>query len=168
MAFIGMLPGDLFPNVIMEMTKPGIKTYAEVRKCTLRLVKVLQHQKRHGRNINLVDAYQQGPPAEGVDDESDQQHNDDDADFEQDLAETYSPRLEPAEQAEEVNALMNRRFRRSGPPRGRSEGAPQRGAGVRGQPSRSASAPVRSPPRDRADVQCVNCNRKGHTAQECR
>ena len=28
--------------------------------------------------------------------------------------------------------------------------------------------PARPPPRDRADVQCINCNRKGHTAQDCR
>ena len=62
---------------------------------------------------------------------------------------------------------MSRRFNRSGPPRGRSSQPPQRGAGARGQPPRSASAPV-TPPRDRADAQCVNCNRKGHTAQECR
>ena len=94
-AFIGILPGDISPNVIMEMAKPGFETYAEVRKYTLRLVKVLQHQKRCGRNINLVDAYQQGPAVEGFDDDSDQQqqHNDDDADFEQDLAEIYSLRL---------------------------------------------------------------------------
>ena len=59
----------------MEMAKPGFETYAEVRKYTMRLVKVLQHQKRRGRNINLVDAYQQGPAAEGFDDDSDQYLN---------------------------------------------------------------------------------------------
>ena len=86
LAVIGILPGDLSPNVIMEIAKPGFETYAEVRRYVLRLLKVLQHQKRRGRNINLVDAYQQGPTvAEGVDDEGDQQHNDDDAGFKQDL-----------------------------------------------------------------------------------
>ena len=89
LAFIGILPGDISPNVIMEKAKPGFETYAEVRKYTLRLVRVLHHQKRCGRNINLVDANQQGPAAEGVDDDSDQQHNYDDADFEHDLAEIY-------------------------------------------------------------------------------
>ena len=50
LAFIGILPGDISPNVIMEMAKPGFETYAEVRKYTLCLAKVLQHQKRRGRN----------------------------------------------------------------------------------------------------------------------
>ena len=73
LAFICMLPGDISPNVTMEMAKPGFETYAEVRKYTLRLVKVLQHQKRRGRNINLVDAYMQGPASEGLDDDGVQQ-----------------------------------------------------------------------------------------------
>ena len=105
---------------------------------------------------------------EEFDDSGDQEYSDEQAEFEHDLAEMYSLGLQPAEQAIEVNALMNKRFNRSGPPRGRSVQPPQRGAGFRGQPPRSASAPVRPPPRDRPDVQCVNCNRKGHTAQDCR
>ena len=169
LAFIGIRPGDISPNMIMEMAKPGFVTSAEVRMYTLRLVKMLQHQKRRGRNLNLVDAYQQGPVGtEEFDDSGDQEYNVVQAEFEHDLAEIYSLGLQPAEQAIELNALMNKRFVRSGPPRGRSVPPPQRGAGFRGQPLRSASAPVRTPPRERADVQCVNCNRKGHTAQDCR
>ena len=68
----------------------------------------------------------------------------------------------------EVSALTHKGCNRNGPPRGRSAQPPRRGAGFRGQPPRSASAPVRPPPRDRTDVQCVDCNRKGHTALECR
>ena len=34
LAFIGILPSDISPNVIMEMAKPGFETYSEVRKCT--------------------------------------------------------------------------------------------------------------------------------------
>ena len=57
--------------MIMEMSKPGYETYHEVRKYTMRLVKVLQHQKRRGRSLNLVDAYL-GHPADGFDDDADQ------------------------------------------------------------------------------------------------
>ena len=155
--------------MIMEMAKPGFETYAEVWNSNSRSVKVIQHQKRCGRSLNLVDAYQQGPSTpEEIDATGDQQYNDEEVEFENDLAEIYSLGLQHAEEAVEANALMNRSFNRSGPPRGRIGPPPQRGAGFRDQPPRSASAPGRPPPRDRADVQCLNCNRKGHTAQECR
>ena len=40
------------------MEKPGFETFAAIRKYTLKLVKVLQNQKRKGRSrLNLVDAY---------------------------------------------------------------------------------------------------------------
>ena len=72
--------------------------------------------------------------------------------------------LAPADQAAEINAFVQKRFhqRSRSQPRGRPT---QPG---RFPPSRSASAPVRPPPHDRADVQSVSCNTKGHTAQECR
>ena len=74
----------------MEMAKPGFETYAEVKKYILRLVKVLQHQKRRGRSLNLVDAYQHGAPGnEEFDDNGDQKYNDEQAEFEHDLAEIY-------------------------------------------------------------------------------
>ena len=64
----------------MEMAKPSFETYAEIEKYILRLVKVLQHQKRRGRSLNLTDACQQGPPStEEFDDSGDQEYNDEQA-----------------------------------------------------------------------------------------
>ena len=40
------------------------------------------------------------------------------------------------------------------------------GRGQSGGPARAA--PGEMPPRSRADMTCVNCNRKGHSASECR
>ena len=79
------------PNIIMEMAKPSFETYAEVKMYTLRLVKVLEHQKHRGRSLNLVDAYRHGAPSnEEFDDNGDQEYNDEQAEFEHDLAEMYS------------------------------------------------------------------------------
>ena len=82
------------------------------------------------------------------------------------MQEILSMDLAPVDRAAEINAFMQTRFnqrsRTGPPPRGRPT---QPG---RFQTSRSASAPARPPPRDKADVQCINCNRKGFTAQECR
>ena len=42
----------------MDMEKPGFGTFQEMEKYALKLVKVLQNQKRHRRGgLNLVDAY---------------------------------------------------------------------------------------------------------------
>ena len=147
MAFIGILPGDISPNIIMEMDKPGFETYTAIKKYTLRLVKVLQHQKRRGRSFNLVDAYQQGAPsADSQGDYGEQEERTEQAEFEHELAEIYSLGLAPEEQAVEVNALMNKRFSRYGSPRGRSVQPPQRGAGFRGHsPDRPAPPCARRP-----------------------
>ena len=117
MAFISIRQGDNSPNIIMEVDKPGFETYTAFKKYALRLVKVLQHQKRRGRSLNLVDAYQYGVPSvEDQDDRGEQEDRDKQTEFEYDLAEIYSLGLAPAEQAIEVNALMNKRFNRNGPP----------------------------------------------------
>ena len=58
LAFVGILPGDISTSVIVEMEKFGFETFAAIGKYTLKLVKVLQNQKRKGRSrLNLVDAY---------------------------------------------------------------------------------------------------------------
>ena len=96
---------------------------------------MLQHQKRRGSSLNLVDAYQYGAPSvEDQDDHGEQEDRDEQAEFEYVLTEIYSLGLAPAEQAIEVNALMNNLLNRNGPPRGRTAQPPQRGAGFRGQP----------------------------------
>ena len=57
LALIGLLPPDISANVIMEMEKPGFESYDQIKKYALKLVKVLQNQKRHRGAVNLVDAY---------------------------------------------------------------------------------------------------------------
>ena len=89
-------PATYLSDMIMEMNKPGFETYIAVKKYALRLVKVFQHQKRRGRSLNLVDAYQQGAPS--VDDQGDygeQEEHTEQAEFEHELAEIYSLGLAP-------------------------------------------------------------------------
>ena len=57
LALIGLLPPDISANVIMEMEKPGFETFSAIKKYALKLVKVLQNQKRHRGALNLVDAF---------------------------------------------------------------------------------------------------------------
>ena len=126
----------------------------------------MQNQRRKSRSLNLVDACQ-GQDEQAQQEEFDQQAQADyDVETEACLQDISSIDLALANQAAEINAFMqkrlNQRPRTRQPPRGRPT-----------QPGRfmapkSASAPARPPPRDRADVQCINCNHKGHTAQECR
>ena len=83
----------------MEMDKPVFETYIAVKKYTLRLVKVLQHQKRRARSLNLVDAYQHGAlSVDDQDDYSEQEDRNEQAQFEHELVEIYSLGLAPAEQ----------------------------------------------------------------------
>ena len=59
------------------MEKPGFETFAAIRKYTLKLVKVLQNQKRREKSgLNLVDAYG-GDSGEG--DQQDEHGDDDEA-----------------------------------------------------------------------------------------
>ena len=113
----------------MEMEKPGFSTFLDIKKYALKLVKVMQNQRRKPRPLNLVDAFQgQEEQAQLV--QQEQAQADDDAKTEAGLQDIFSMGLAPPEQSAE-------------------------------------SAPVRPPPRDRADVQCVTGNRNGHAAQEC-
>ena len=70
------------------------------------------------------------------------------------------------DQRVEVLAFMKAR---GSTPAGRGDGGRfEQRPGGRGQPQ-LANGPARAmPPRGRADMTCVNCNRKGHAASECR
>ena len=52
----------------------------------------------------------------------------------------------------------------------RGQGGPRRFVPRAGAPARTgpAARPGAPPPRSRTDITCINCNRKGHTASECR
>ena len=89
-------------------------------------------------------------------------------DTETGIAEILALGLAPDEKAAEINAFVTKKFVRRGPAGGAPRGRPERPTGPGRFPPGSASVPARPPPRDRADVQCINCNRKGHTAQDCR
>ena len=75
------------------MEKPGFETFAAIRKYTLKLVKVLQNQKRREKSgLNLVDAYG-GDSGEG--DQQDEHGDDDEVDIEDGLAAIYALGLAP-------------------------------------------------------------------------
>ena len=76
--------------------------------------------------------------------------------------------FEPDDKAE-ICAFMKTRLQGRRPgfaprkPAGRFTGAAQGGGGFR-----AAGVAPRLPPRDKNDVSCVNCGRKGHMAADCR
>ena len=163
LTLIGLLPPDISSNVIMEMEKPGFESFSAIKKYALKLVKVLQNQKRQSRGgLNLVDAYR-GVECE---DKQEPEYEEEEVDFEKGIAEILALDFAPDAQAAEINAFVIEKFVRRGPAGGVFRGRPEAPGCF--QAPRSASAPVRPPPRDRADVKCMNCNRKGHTAQDCR
>ena len=140
LAFVGILPHDISANVIMEMEKPGFSTFDEIKKYAIKLVTVMQNQRRHRKPLNMVDAYQGQ-----VEPEFEQQSEEDEYELETEagLQEILSMDLAPVDRAAEINAFMQKRFnqrsRTGPPPRGRPT---QPG---RFQTSRSASAPARPP-----------------------
>ena len=164
LAFVGILPNDISANAIMEMEKPGCSTFEDIKEYAIKLVKVMQNQRRHRKPLNMVDAYQ-GQGEQIQQDQFEQQAEDEyELETEAGLQDILSMDLAPVDRAAEINAFMQKRFNQGS--RSQPRGQPTQPG--RFQTSRSASAPVRPPPRDRADVQCIICNRKGHTAQECR
>ena len=46
----------------MEMEKPGFESFGEVKKYALKLVKILQNQKRNRGGLTFVDAYHGAEP----------------------------------------------------------------------------------------------------------
>ena len=112
LALIGLLAPDIFSNVTMELEKPGFGTFQEVKKYALKLVKVLQNQKRHRRGrLNLVDAYRGELEEEPV-------YEEEEVDFEKGIAEIMALDLAPDAQAAEINAFVTKKSRptRSGRP----------------------------------------------------
>jgi len=111
LALIGLLPPDISSNVIMEMEKPGFETFSAIKKYALKLVKVLQSQKRHRGALNLVDAYS------GVEYEEGQQDAEDEGevDTETAITEIMALGLAPDVQAAEINAFVTKKCVRRGP-----------------------------------------------------
>ena len=79
-----------------------------MKKHALKLMKVLQNQKRQSKGgLNLVDAYR------GVEREEDQQEvvdEEDDVDTDTGIAEIMALGLAPDAQAAEINAFVMRKF----------------------------------------------------------
>ena len=167
LVFLDLIPQEISAHVIMHMDMPGYATYDAIRRYALKMVKVLQNQKRKPGGINAVTEQQRMgmQPAAGTD-------------FGEEVEEEEVELPSMAEicafmasdpPAAEVNAFMKGRFVRKGPAGG------QRGAGGRFQPGNGggfkpggAGAGARPPPRGASDMSCVNCGIKGHMAAECR
>ena len=145
---MGILLHDISANVIMGMEKPGFNAFEEIKKYAIKLVKVMQNQRRQCKPLNMVDAYQ-GQGEQIQQDQFEQQAEDEyELETEAGLQDILSMDLAPVDRAAEINAIMQMRFnqRSRSQPRGRPTQQ------CRFQTLRSASAPVRPPPRDRADV----------------
>ena len=59
-----LLPPDVSANVLMHMDRPGYETYDKIKKYAVKLVKIMQNQRRRPRTgVSMVDAYR-GEPQE--------------------------------------------------------------------------------------------------------
>ena len=116
----------------------------DIKKYAIKYVKMMQNQRRKSRQLSLVDAFHGQGDAQS-EQEPEWSQADDDAETEQGLQEIFAMNLALPDQAAEINGFMQKRFntqRSRSQPRGRPT---QPG---RFPPSRSASAPVRPPPRE--------------------
>jgi hypothetical protein len=162
-AFVNMLPPDISNNVMMHLEMPGYESYEKIRAYALRLVKVMQTRQPKKPTLNLVGEYGGTTASE----ESDRQSGpseagtvepDEEMSIEEGIAAIYSMGLAPAERDLEINAFVARKFgRKPGAPAGRFPPRPQ-----------GAQSGPKPPPRDRRDMTCANCGRKGHGTGECR
>ena len=166
LVFLDLIPQEISAHVIMHMDMPGYETYDAIRKYALKMVKVLQNQKRKPGGINTVTERMGMQPGCGTD-FGEQEVEEEEVEFPS-MAEICAFMANDPPAAE-VNAFMKGRFVRKGPAGG------SRGAGGRFQPGNGggfkpggAGAGARPPPRGASDMSCVNCGIKGHMAAECR
>ena len=162
LAFTKLLPPDVAAHVILHMDLPQYQSFEELRKFTDKYVKVmtiLDRQRKGVRSqapVRLVDNLNSDGDFDGL--------AIDDAEFE-DNSDFIYPALDglDVEQRVEVSLMKARGFTPAG--RG-ARGRFQRRPGGRGQPMLKDGPPRVMPPRGRAGMTCVNCNRKGHSASE--
>ena len=94
----------------MEMEKPGLTTFEDIKKYSIKLVKVMQNQRRHRKPLNMVDAYQ-GQGEQLQQEQFEQQvENEYELETEAGLQEILSMDLAPIERAAEINAFMQKQF----------------------------------------------------------
>jgi hypothetical protein len=164
LAFTKLLPHDVAAHVTLHMNLPQYRDFHELRKFTDNYVKVMTSLYRQRKGVKssapvrLVEAFNGQMEEDGWAIEGEEQEEED----------FVYPALDglDVEQRVEVLAFMKAR---GFTPAGRGAGGRfQQRPGGRGQPQ-LANGPARAmPPRGRADMTCVNCNRKGHAASECR
>ena len=131
------------------------KTIPVLKRFVFKYIRALRNLKRVvPRAAHLLDDVPP-PPLEVEEPELD----------EQEFMERLLARDDTEEQIEILAFMRLSGFR----PPTRGQGGPRRfaprnGAHPRSGPAARFGAP---PPRNRTDISCINCNRKGHTASEC-
>ena len=152
---IHMLPMEVSAYISMHESNIEYKTFDALKRFIYKYVRTLRGLKRAGpRAAHLLD---EGPPPLEVEEP--------DRDEEELMARLLA--TDDVEEQVEILAFMKQSGFR---PPTRGQGGPRRfvpraGAPARTGPAARFGAP---PPRNRTDITCINCNRKGHTASECK
>ena len=155
MTMIHMLPIEISAYISMHESNAEYRTFDALKRFVYKYVRTLRSLKRAGpRAAHLLD---DGPPP----------FETEEADPEEDELFARLLASEDAEEQVEILAFMKQSGVR---PSTRGQGGPRRFAPRAGGPARTGpvarfGAP---PPRGRTDIACINCNRKGHTASECK
>ena len=167
---IEMLPPDISVYVTLHMS--AYPTFSGLRKFIRDYVKVVSHQlaMKSQKPLFNVDhsssGTNNGSATRGCSEYDGYDDDNECAGFE-----TYSE-----EDQQDILAFMRQKGIQR-PQNGRNGGRPPfqrrnipqpRGGGGRPGAPRDGARPTNPPPRDRTDLSCVNCGRKGHIAAECR
>ena len=166
LAFTKLLPHDVAAHVTLHMDLPQYRTYEALKIFTDKYVKVMTSLDRQRRGQRAA------PQAVRLVDNLDSQGEEDgyaiDGLYEDEEGFSY-PELDNLDVDQRVEVLAFMRARGFTPAGRNAGGRFVKRPGGRGQSSGPVrEAPREMPPRSRADMTCVNCNRKGHSASECR
>ena len=165
-----MLPTEVAAHATMHMDDDAYDTYPKLKRFVLKYVKVLRSLRRgtaKPARVVEVDGASTGNSgynsSDRGTDEGDQDNGDDDEDRLETLLYEQLMTTEDVDRKIEILAIMKRKGFQP----------PTRGQGNRQRPPRAGPrngipGERAIPPRDRRDVICANCSRKGHTASECR
>ena len=168
MAFIRLLPPDVAAHVLLHQALPQYATFDNLKRFTEQYVKVMLglNRQRKGQahsHLKLVEASLDDYETQYVEEEQEEEDMPSMPCFQ---IGNYS-NMDSDDQVEVLAFMKARGFTPSGRTgNGRFVKSP--GGGGRGQPgSRPPAAQRYMPPRGASDMTCINCARKGHSAQDC-
>ena len=156
LALIEMLPIDIASYITMHLELPEYATYESLKRFVLKYVKVQRNLRRAGHTPPHILDEARAPDAAKTTDASSKwsEYSDENDDEEAELLERLAAAEDVEERVEILAVVSKRGFR--GLTRG--QGGPRK----RFMPSGGREVP----PRDRRDIVCINCGRKGHAAGE--